>query len=249
MDSPDNNRRIHREPKPSFGGVGIFIGSFIASVMVIPFAELAKLKFMLLGLLVIFFMGIRDDISSLSAKHKLLAQVFAATLVVVFSGIRLEGLYGVFGIYEMPVWFNLPFTAFAIIALTNSFNLIDGVDGLAGGVVVFGTGVFRGRVHGLGGATLCHIVVLGFRGGACLFVLQLEPVQDIYGGYGIFGHWVCCFVLGHCADQQRLCGRYQGPRRRFCRRGGLRRVGPSHIRHAQGFCDTFDQRQEPIGSG
>ncbi len=135
LDAPDR-RKIHNVSTPALGGIGIFIGGITAATMTIPFAELAGLKFLFFGLLIIFFMGLRDDISSLVAKHKLFAQIFAAILIVVFSDIQLRGLYGIFGINEMPIWFNIPFTIFVIVALTNSFNLIDGVDGLAGSVSI-----------------------------------------------------------------------------------------------------------------
>lgn len=133
LDAPDR-RKIHDVSTPALGGVGIFIGSITAASMVIPFNDLADLKYLFFALLIIFFMGLRDDISSLVAKHKLFAQIFAAFLVVYVAGIRLDGLYGMFGITDMPEWFNISLTMFVIVALTNSFNLIDGIDGLAGSI-------------------------------------------------------------------------------------------------------------------
>ena len=70
LDAPDR-RKIHRVSTPALGGIGIFVGFMVAVFMAVPLAELATLKFFLFGLIIIFFMGIRDDISSLMAKHKL----------------------------------------------------------------------------------------------------------------------------------------------------------------------------------
>jgi len=121
--------------------------------MTIPFYLLADLKYLFFALLIIFLMGLRDDISSLLAKHKLFVQIFATLLVVQFAGIRLHGLYGIFGIDAMPEWFNISLTMFVIVALTNSFNLIDGIDGLAGSIGILILSFFgwvflmTGQVH------------------------------------------------------------------------------------------------------
>lgn len=133
LDIPDR-RKIHSVSTPVLGGVGIFAGFIIAVTFAVPFHLLAELKYLLFGLLIIFFMGLRDDISSLSAKHKLLAQVFATFLVVYFSDIRLTGFYGMFGVHEIAGWLQIGLTMFVIVGLTNSFNLIDGIDGLAGSI-------------------------------------------------------------------------------------------------------------------
>lgn len=136
LDAPDR-RKIHSISTPSLGGIAIFLGFVFATLIVIPFGQFIELKFFMAGTLIIFFLGVRDDISSLQARHKLFTQLFAAFLVVVLADIRLTGFYGMLGIYEMPSWFSIPFSVFVIVTLTNSFNLIDGIDGLAGSVGVF----------------------------------------------------------------------------------------------------------------
>lgn len=136
LDIPDN-RKIHSISSPSLGGVAIFTGFVLAVLIAVPLTHLVVLKFFLLSLVVIFFLGIRDDISSLQARHKLFIQLFAAFLVAYFTDIRLTGFYGMLGIGIMPDWFNVPFTIFVIVALTNAFNLIDGIDGLASCVAIF----------------------------------------------------------------------------------------------------------------
>lgn len=136
LDSPDR-RKIHSISTPSLGGVAIFSGFILATLISLPIIELIQLKFILGGAVVIFILGVRDDISSLRAHHKLFAQLFSASLVVILADIRLTGFYGILGIDQMPEWFNIPFSVFVIIALTNAFNLIDGIDGLAGSVGIF----------------------------------------------------------------------------------------------------------------
>lgn len=135
LDMPDR-RKIHHVSTPALGGIAIFMGFMFSVAMAVSFSELSSLKFFLFGLTIIFIMGIRDDISSLLAKHKLLTQVFAAFLVVYFTDMRLTGLYGIFGIGELPMWLSVSLSIFVLVGLTNSFNLIDGIDGLAGSVGV-----------------------------------------------------------------------------------------------------------------
>lgn len=139
LDNPDR-RKIHSISTPSLGGVGIFLGFCLAVLITVPFLDLAEVKFFLFGIIIMVMLGVRDDVSELTAKHKLAIQIFAAVMVVYFSDIRLEGFYGILGINQMPVWFNIPFSVFVIVALTNSFNLIDGIDGLAGsvGILILG---------------------------------------------------------------------------------------------------------------
>ncbi|MFY0600313.1 MAG: undecaprenyl/decaprenyl-phosphate alpha-N-acetylglucosaminyl 1-phosphate transferase [Cyclobacteriaceae bacterium] len=137
LDTPDV-RKVHSVGTPSLGGIAIFIGFMLAMGISVSLAELAQLKFFLAGIILIFILGIRDDVSSLQAKHKLAIQILSALLVVYFSGISLEGLYGLFGVTNLPLGVSEALTVFMIVALTNSFNLIDGIDGLAGslGVIV-----------------------------------------------------------------------------------------------------------------
>ncbi len=195
LDAPDR-RKIHRVSTPALGGIGIFVGFMVAVFMAVPLAELATLKFFLFGLIIIFFMGIRDDISSLMAKHKLLAQVFAAFLVVYFSDIRLTGFYGMFGIGEMPEWFSIPFTIFVLVGLTNSFNLIDGIDGLAGtiGILILS---FFGWVFLTGGYYAYSVLCLSVVGSLFAFLLYNWNPSRVF--MGDTGSMILGFIISSLA--------------------------------------------------
>lgn len=136
FDIPDR-RKVHNISTPSLGGIAIFSGSVLAILIVLQLTELAELKFFMAGLVIIFILGVRDDVSSLIARHKLLTQIFAAFLVVFLSDVKLTGFYGIFGIHSMPEWFNIPFSIFVIVTLINAFNFIDGIDGLAASLAIF----------------------------------------------------------------------------------------------------------------
>jgi UDP-GlcNAc:undecaprenyl-phosphate GlcNAc-1-phosphate transferase len=125
-------RKIHKKVTPSMGGIAIFCGFCISTLIWIDLSSWYKIKFILVPLFVIFFIGVRDDLVPLRALVKLIGQIMAVCLLIFLSDLRLRSLYGLFGINELPIFVSYILTIFTIIAITNSFNLIDGLDGLAG---------------------------------------------------------------------------------------------------------------------
>lgn len=135
LDRPDK-RKIHSISTPSLGGIGIFMGILLALLISIPFADFAVQKYFIGGTILIFLLGVRDDLSSLMANHKLIVQIFSASLIVFFGGIQISGFNGLFGVNTFPWYFNELFTVFVLVVMTNAFNLIDGIDGLAGSIAL-----------------------------------------------------------------------------------------------------------------
>ncbi|MCH7401747.1 undecaprenyl/decaprenyl-phosphate alpha-N-acetylglucosaminyl 1-phosphate transferase [Belliella kenyensis] len=131
IDAP-GGRKIHTGFIPSMGGVGFVIGTFVATITWASFQELVEIRFFLTAFGLTFLLGLRDDMVDLKPWQKLLGQLVASYMVVVFGDIRISGLYGFMGIYEIPLIISYAISIFTIVALTNSFNLIDGLDGLAG---------------------------------------------------------------------------------------------------------------------
>lgn len=129
-------RKIHKKVTPSMGGIAIFIGFFISSLIWIDIQGWANIKFILVALFVIFFIGVRDDLVPLRAMAKLMGQIMAASLVIFLFDLRIRSFYGLFGIHELSEIASIALTFFTIIVITNSFNLIDGLDGLAGTIAI-----------------------------------------------------------------------------------------------------------------
>ncbi len=130
IDKPDN-RKVHKKIMPRLGGLAIYIAFMIACLASL---ELTWDIFgILLGGTVIVVVGMLDDIYQLPAKVKLLGQIVAACILVLFD-IRIEWLNNPFGGYFYLEWLAVPFTIFWVISFTNVVNLIDGLDGLAAGV-------------------------------------------------------------------------------------------------------------------
>lgn len=118
------------------GGIAIFIGFFIASLIWIDIQGWSSIKFILVALFVIFFIGVRDDLVPLRPMVKLIGQIMSASLLIFLFDLRIKSFYGIFGIYELPSLVSYVVTYFTIIVITNSFNLIDGLDGLAGTISI-----------------------------------------------------------------------------------------------------------------
>ena len=82
----------------------------------------------------VFFLGIIDDLLGLTPYKKLIGQIFAILIVIYFGEIQIDSMHGVLGVQGLPDLIATLFTVFVVIVITNGFNLIDGVDGLASGI-------------------------------------------------------------------------------------------------------------------
>jgi UDP-N-acetylmuramyl pentapeptide phosphotransferase/UDP-N-acetylglucosamine-1-phosphate transferase len=133
LDQP-NHRTIHESLVPRLGGIAIFTG-FISSITI--FGNLENgVQQLLAGCFIIFFVGVKDDLVNVSVFKKFFLQLLATSIVVFMTDIRITSFQGLFGVYELVPNLSYPLTFIIIIGLTNAINLIDGLDGLAGSIVV-----------------------------------------------------------------------------------------------------------------
>jgi UDP-N-acetylmuramyl pentapeptide phosphotransferase/UDP-N-acetylglucosamine-1-phosphate transferase len=131
FDVPDE-RKIHKTPVPSLGGVGIFGGFLLASLLSISSKQNSEFQYFFAAAVIIFFLGLKDDLVVLSASKKFVGQVVAASILIHLGGIRITGMHGLFGFNDISEGVSIALSYLTIIVVINSFNLIDGVDGLAG---------------------------------------------------------------------------------------------------------------------
>lgn len=132
-----NGRTSHFDDTPNLGGLAVFAG-FTLSVIIFSFQpESAVIKFIMGGLVVLFFIGLKDDILIIDPMKKLLGQIGASLLIVWIGGIRVTNFHQALGIGEIPALISILFTLFMFIVIINGFNLIDGIDGLASAVGFF----------------------------------------------------------------------------------------------------------------
>jgi UDP-GlcNAc:undecaprenyl-phosphate GlcNAc-1-phosphate transferase len=144
IDSP-NERKIHKEPTPRLGGVAIFLSVGLALLLLgllspelLHTSSETPFKVTLLGvsLALIVLLGTWDDVHTLTPAHKLLIQLLAGTLVYL-AGFRISTITHPLspGLLDLGM-FDYPATLLWVVGITNAFNLIDGLDGLAAGVAV-----------------------------------------------------------------------------------------------------------------
>ena len=142
-----NERKVHTRLVASLGGVGIFGGFILASLLSIQGHLNSEFQYFFAAALVIFFLGLKDDLIILSASKKFIGQLIAASILIHLGGIRFDSMYGLMGFENLPEGFALALSYLTIIVVINSFNLIDGVDGLAASLgiltmLVFGSYFF-----------------------------------------------------------------------------------------------------------
>jgi UDP-GlcNAc:undecaprenyl-phosphate/decaprenyl-phosphate GlcNAc-1-phosphate transferase len=177
-------RKIHKKVTPSMGGIAIFFGFFIASLIWIDIPHWKEIKFILVSLFVIFFIGVRDDLVPLSPVLKLVGQIMAAALLIFLFDLRLRSFYGLFGIFELPAIVSYLLTIFTIIVITNSFNLIDGLDGLAGTLAIVALTAF-GIWFFLIGDEVFSIFSFAMLGAILAFLIfNWEPSEVFMGDTG-----------------------------------------------------------------
>lgn len=145
------------------GGIAIFIASAVALAIWAWQFPIPDIRFLLGAVALMFFVGFRDDMVELKATHKILGQLVAVLLVVVVSDIRIKDLHGFLGVGELNTIVSYGFSAFVILALTNGFNLIDGLDGLAGtmATIVFSCLGAWFLIQGLESYALLSFIFLG----------------------------------------------------------------------------------------
>ena len=124
-------RNSHIGEIPIFGGIAIFSGLLFSLIL---WAELESIQFILVSLIIVFFIGVLDDLLSLSPMRKLVGQISSILVIMFLAELKIDSFHGLFGITIIPVWISIVFTIFVFVVITNAYNLIDGIDGLAGGL-------------------------------------------------------------------------------------------------------------------
>ncbi|AFD09318.1 UDP-N-acetylmuramyl pentapeptide phosphotransferase/UDP-N-acetylglucosamine-1-phosphate transferase [Solitalea canadensis DSM 3403] len=134
FDAPNEDRKIHKKIIPNLGGVAIFTGFLFSTSLFIKSSLLPEAGIVLAAGIILFVVGLKDDLVGMSPVKKLMAQVLAALIIAVLADIRLKSMFGLFGVQDIAYPVSIAITVFTIVAIVNAFNLVDGIDGLAGGI-------------------------------------------------------------------------------------------------------------------
>jgi len=133
VDSP-NERTSHKGNIPNLGGMGIFIGFILSSLLFLNITNSPSLQYIMLGTTAMFFVGLRDDITVLLPLKKLLAELLIFSIVIYTTDVRFTSLHNFLQVENIGYIFSFLLTLFVYVVITNSLNLIDGIDGLAAGI-------------------------------------------------------------------------------------------------------------------
>jgi UDP-N-acetylmuramyl pentapeptide phosphotransferase/UDP-N-acetylglucosamine-1-phosphate transferase len=177
-------RKIHKKETPSLGGIAIFLAFVVACLAWVDFSDWREIRFLLISMAIIFFIGVRDDLIPLRAWIKLVGQIFATVLLIFLGDVKLTSLYGLFGVTWMPDVVCYLVTLVTVVVITNSFNLIDGLDGLAGTVATVSLAAF-GTWFYLAGDMVYAILSFSMLGAVLAFLIfNWEPSEIFMGDTG-----------------------------------------------------------------
>jgi UDP-GlcNAc:undecaprenyl-phosphate/decaprenyl-phosphate GlcNAc-1-phosphate transferase len=143
LDQP-NIRSSAGTPIPTLGGIAIFFGFMFGSVFGSFGYELPELIYILTATILVLFIGLKDDLVTLTPVKKIVGQFIAAGIIIFMADIRFTNLHGFLGIYEIGIGSGVLLTGFTIVVLINALNLTDGIDGLASGISMLASIIFGG---------------------------------------------------------------------------------------------------------
>jgi UDP-N-acetylmuramyl pentapeptide phosphotransferase/UDP-N-acetylglucosamine-1-phosphate transferase len=137
MDDP-NQRSSHVQRTPTLGGVSFFYTLMFALFFIHSKGEFDEAIYIIPGLTILFIVGLKDDLVVISPGAKLITQVFAIAFILGNPSFTIDSLNGFLNIHEIPYYLYLVIAGFMMLTIINSYNLIDGIDGLASvvGIVI-----------------------------------------------------------------------------------------------------------------
>lgn len=190
---PAQDRHLHVIPLPRLGGISIFLSFFLSLGIALLISltrpgrnvggSTATLATILGPGLLIFLLGVYDDVRGASPYLKFTVQAIAGALLFA-GGLRILDLPVLFGGHQFSWFVGLPLTILWVLAITNAFNLIDGLDGLAAGSALFSTLVVF-VVALLGGSPLVSLITLALAGAILGFLrFNFNPATIFLGDCG-----------------------------------------------------------------
>ncbi|MGB3775982.1 MAG: MraY family glycosyltransferase, partial [Leeuwenhoekiella sp.] len=189
-------RKIHIGNIPTMGGAAVFVGFILSALIWLPVSELGPFKYLLFALILLAFTGIRDDMVALSSLNKFIIQLLAACVVVGLGGVSVGSLYSLGIDFVFPEWLGFAVSVFVIVGLTNSYNLVDGIDGLAASIALVCI-LFLGVWFYMTGFTNMALVCAAMCGAVLAFIcFNWHPAKIFMGDTGsLFIGFFCAVIL------------------------------------------------------
>jgi len=197
-----NGRTSHSVPTPRLGGVAVYLTVVMISLLFVDIRQFPELQYALAGSIIIFFIGLKDDILSIAPMKKLGGELLATAFLVFFGDIRFTNLHGFFGLETIHYWQSIIISFVVIIGIINAYNLIDGVDGLSGSLATLAFLVFGGWFFLNGHIELAVIAatMCGSLGSFLLFNIWAKRRKIFLGDTGalFIGYALAIFVIYFC---------------------------------------------------
>lgn len=195
--SKPNHRSVHRFKTPNLGGIGIFIAINLIITFLGNYFQDSTLLSLIGAITILFFTGLTDDLVGLKPKSKILCQVIASLSIIFITDLRITSLYGLLGVFELSYPFSIMLTVFFFVLLINAYNLIDGVDGLAGSYAIAVT-MFFGLFYFANGNKSMFFLSISIVGSLISFLIfNLSKKEKIF--MGDTGSMVIGFLLAYQA--------------------------------------------------
>lgn len=135
-------RKQHDHGIPRLGGVAIFVSFTITILLFSMIDTTLPVSYLLTASIILFTMGIKDDLSGVNSSTKFFIQAIVATILVTLGNIRITSMYGILGVDELPYLASAVMSILLIMLIVNAFNLVDGIDGLAGTTCIVANATF-----------------------------------------------------------------------------------------------------------
>ena len=137
-----NKRTSHSDAVPNLGGIALFTGFLISTIIVAGSYFSTDIFYVISCLVILFFIGMKDDILVIDPKKKLAAQILVAMIIAILADLKIDSLFEMFNISNISYFESVALTVLLILVIINGFNLIDGIDGLASGIGILTSTVF-----------------------------------------------------------------------------------------------------------
>jgi len=180
FDQPGTHK-IHSNTTPSMGGIPILIGATLALLMSLPLQQWVTMKYFFISVSLMFLIGLRDDVLALTPRQKLVTQFLPVFVVVFLDGIKLVSFYEMGDGWQFPVPLTYFVSLLTVVVISNAYNLIDGIDGLAGtvGVLVLS---FFGVWFYVAGDNSLSLIAMCFAGALMAFLFFNWQPSSIFMG-------------------------------------------------------------------
>lgn len=207
FDEPSEERKIHIYKTPNLGGVGIYCAFLFAVALMIPTSGvllgpqtvsfLPYFNSFIAASLIIFAIGLKDDLVGLGPTKKFLAQIAAAAIMAIVGDVRFTSIHGLFGVGDISYPLSILLTTLINIFIYNAFNLIDGIDGLAGSIGLIASATFAVVFYLMGSPGDC-LLAIGLSGALIGFLYyNVSPAKTFMGDTGslFIGFMLSLFVV------------------------------------------------------